>query len=363
MRRALRYFFIVIVTLTAVLGLLLTQAELTYFDPDEVTTLFTSEKADTMSETAVFSIMTWNLGYAGLDKDMDFFYEGGKKVRTTREQTIRNLDGILAFIKSKENTDFFLFQEVDRGSRRSYYLDMTDSIAGALPGTHQAFAKNYHVRFVPVPWHSPMGRVTSGLLTAGNPTPSLVERYSFPGSYPWPERLFNLQRCFMMNRYPLDNGKELVIINTHNSAFDDGHLRKLQMDYLKNILLEEFDQGNYVIAGGDFNQCPPDFEPAYWFNIFDDVDVMYIPNDYLPGWHYVYDANTPTNRRVIAPYDPATTRTTLIDFFIASPNIKPLNVTGIHLDFKHSDHNPVIARFQLLGPHIIEARSSKGRGI
>lgn len=356
MRRILKYFFIVVVTLAAVLGFILTHAQLTFYNPDEVTTLFTSEKADTMSETAVFSIMTWNLGYAGLDKDMDFFYDGGKKMRTTREQTLRNLDAILAFIKSKETTDFFLFQEVDRASRRSYYLDMTDSIARVLPETHQAFAKNYHVRFVPVPWHSPMGKVTSGLVTAGKQTPSLVKRFSFPGSYPWPERLFNLQRSFMMNRYPLDNGKELVIINTHNSAFDDGNLRRLQMDYLKNILLDEFNQGNYVIAGGDFNQCPPGFEQDFHFNIFDDVNVMYIPENYLPGWHFVYDATVPTNRRVVAPYNPAKTLTTLIDFFITSPNIKPLNAEGIHLDFQHSDHNPVIASFQLLGPYIMQTQ-------
>ena len=356
MRRILRYFFIVVVTMAAVLAIILTHAHLTYYDPDEVTILFTNEKADTMSDTAVLSIMTWNLGYAGLDKDMDFFYDGGKKVRTSREQTLKNLEAILAFIKSRENVDFFFFQEVDRASRRSYYLDMTDSIAKAFPGAHHAFAKNYHVRFVPVPWHSPMGKVTSGLVTTSKHTPLLVKRYSFPGGYPWPERLFNLQRCFMMNRYPLDNGKELVIINTHNSAFDDGNLRKLQMDYLKNILLNEFELGNYVIAGGDFNQCPPSFEPDFYFNIFDDVNVMYIPDNYLPGWHFVYDANVPTNRRVLTPYEPATTKTTVIDFFIASPNIKPLKVEGIHLDFKHSDHNPVIASFQLLGPYIMQTQ-------
>ena len=356
MRRILRYFFIVVVTLAALLALILTYAHLTYFEPDEVTTLFTSEKADTMSETAVFSVMTWNIGYAGLDKDMDFFYDGGKKMRTTREQTLINLDAILAFIKSKENTDFFLLQEIDSGSRRSYYIDMTASIAQTLPGTHQAFAKNYDVRFVPVPWHSPMGKVTSGIMTAGKHTPSLVKRHRFPGSYHWPERLFSLQRCFLMNRYPLSNGKELVLINTHNSAFDDGNLRKLQMDYLQKVLLDEFEQGNYVIAGGDFNQCPPGFEPDFYFNIFDDVNVMYIPENYLPGWHFVYDANMPTNRRVHAPYNPATTKTTLIDFFIASPNIKPIKVEGIHLDFQHSDHNPVIARFQLLGPYIMQTQ-------
>lgn len=351
MRNLLRIIFAAFLTLAAVLVMIVIYGHITEYAPEEKTILFQEKVPATINNTSTISIMTWNLGYAGLDKDMDFFYDGGRQVRTTREQTITNLNAILEKIVQHKSLDFFLLQEVDKTSRRSYFIDMHDSLARVLPNMHLSFAKNYHVRFVPVPWYAPMGRVTSGIVTAGRHTPASSYRLSYPGSYPLPGRLFNLKRCLILSRYPLNNGKELVLINTHNSAFDDGSLRKQQMDFLKEILLQEYASGNFVIAGGDFNQSPPGFEPDFFFNIFDDDDFMMIPEDFLPDWHYVYDPTVPTNRRVIAPYDPATTKTTLIDFFIASPNVMPLGVEGIHLDFKHSDHNPVMAHFKLLGPY------------
>ncbi len=351
MRRLFKISGMILFIIMAIIAFILAYAYITFYEPDERVQVFQSDHPSTLSDTGTITLMTWNLGYAGMGDDMDFFYDGGRQMRTSRQRTLRNLQAINDFIRAKQYTDVFLFQEADQKSRRSYYINMPDTISKHLPEANHAFGLNYHVRFVPVPWYAPMGRVSSGLLTSSRPTPHSVKRVNYPGHYPWPGKLFNLQRCFLLSRYPLANEKELVIINTHNSAFDDGTLRTLQMDYLRQVLISEYEQGNYVIAGGDFNQSPPGFEPGFYFNIFDHNNLMLIKDDYLEGWHYVYDPTTPTNRRAHEPYHPATTPTTLIDFFIASPNIKPLKVQGIHLDFKHSDHNPVMASFQLLGPH------------
>ena len=123
-----------------------------------------------------------------------------------------------------------------------------------------SFAKNYDVFFVPVPPATPMGKVLSGLTIFGKYQPTSSVRYSFPGEYGFPKQLFMLDRCFLVNRYPLSNGKELLIINTHNEAFDPGQIRKAQMSYLKDFLLTEFRNGNYIITGGDWNQAPPGFQ-------------------------------------------------------------------------------------------------------
>ncbi len=351
MRRLIKISGMILLTLAVIIIIILVYAQITFYEPDEHTTMFQCDHPSILSDTTTVSLMTWNLGYAGMGDDMDFFYDGGRQVRTSRERTLCNLRAILEFIREHQETDVFLFQEADQKSRRSYYINMPDSIKKHLPEANHTFGLNYHVRFVPVPWYAPMGRVSSGLVTSSRHIPRSVKRLSYPGHYPWPGKLFNLQRCFLLSRYPLTSGKELVIINTHNSAFDDGDLRARQMEYLRELIVSEYERGNYVIAGGDFNQCPPGFEPGFYFNIFDQNNVMYIKDDYLEGWHYVYDHTTPTNRRAHVPYHPATTPTTLIDFFIVSPNVKPLEVQGIHLDFEHSDHNPVVARFRLLGPY------------
>ena len=158
-----------------------------------------------------------------------------------------------------------------------------------------------------------------------------------------------LDRCFLVNRYKVDGNKELVLINTHNSAYDDGSLRKMQMNYLRRFLLEEYLQGHYVIVGGDWNQSPPGFTPEYKKDIFDDQDFTPIPADYLPeGWAWVYDDTEPTNRRVMIPYQQGTTPTTVIDFYLLSPNIRLISVNTVDLDFAVSDHQPVRMKVQLL---------------
>lgn len=343
-------FHIAVVFIGLIAGLLalfLLYAEATRYRPEEFTCLHVNENPDILPDGAVFTIITWNLGYAGLGDDMDFFFDGGIQVRTSHQRSLTNLEAISSFIGSKRDVQFFMFQEADKKSRRSYGLHIPDSLKKVLTEYNHSFALNYKVQFVPVPLYNPMGKVMSGSITASKPRPSIAKRIGFPGNYPWPERLFNLQRCMLLSRHPLENGKELVLINTHNSAFDDGGLRRQQMESMRQIMLAEYEKGNYVIAGGDFNQCPPSFVPAFEDNLFDKADLMYVPDDFLPDWHFVYDPSVPTSRRLLEPYDAGSTKTTLIDYFIASPNVHPIHVEGIHLGFLHTDHNPVKATFQL----------------
>jgi hypothetical protein len=75
---------------------------------------------------------------------------------------------------------------------------------------------------------------------------------------------------------------------------------------------------------------------------------MMIPADFMPpGWNWIYDARTPTNRSVIAAYDPDITGTTVIDLFLLSPNIHDISVDCIDLRFENSDHNPVRIKVKL----------------
>ena len=336
-------FLLVVVTLV---GIIL-YAIMTDYKPKEKEIVFTGEKTVNLNDTMELSIITWNIGYCGLDKDMDFFYDGGTKVMTPKPRCIYNLLKIEKFLKQNDSADFIFIQEIDKGSKRSYYLNEYDSLARVLKAYSPFFGKNYDVFFVPVPPASPMGKVLSGLAIFSKYTPSSSIRYSFPGEYGFPKQLFMLDRCFLVNRYPLKNGKELVVINTHNEAFDPGEIRKTQMAYLKDFLLKEYNNGNYIITGGDWNQSPPDFKPEFSGNQVNTLQMM-MPSDYLPAeWKWVYDSHIPSNRTVIAAYDPSTTTTTVIDCFLLSPNIDDLSVECINLNFENSDHNPVKIKVKL----------------
>ena len=121
------------------------------------------------------SILCWNIGYGGLGDDMDFFYDGGTQVRTSRERTQANINGILEEIR-RHSPDILLLQEVDECSRRSYRINEVEMLRGAFPDYHIFLGYNYKSFFVPIPLKAPMGRVASGVVLIGGSTPP-----AFPG--------------------------------------------------------------------------------------------------------------------------------------------------------------------------------------
>ena len=102
-----------------------------------------------------------------------------------------------------------------------------------------------------------MGRVSSGIVTYSRFRPWQAWRYRYNTSFPWPTSLAMLKRCFMVQKFPLGNGKELLIVNLHNSTFDDkGQLRLEELKELGSFLETEYMKGNYVVTGGDWNMNP-----------------------------------------------------------------------------------------------------------
>lgn len=294
-----------------------------------------------------FSLFNWNIGFTGLGEESDFFYDGGEHVRMERNIVEKNLAGIKQVLaRYRPETDFFLLQEVDESSRRSHRINQLEAFEEILDGYSYAFGKNYEVGFVPIPITNPLGGVRSGITTYSRYKPAEATRYAFEGNYKFPNYLFFLDRCFLLMRFPLPNGQDLVVINTHNSAYDTGNLRKAQMQQMTNLLLEEYKKGNYVIVGGDWNQRAPGF-PGFNGNAHPAIEVPAIyPAE---GWTWAFDPTTPTNRSLKAPYDADTTRKALIDFYLLSPNVEMLRVEGIDLDFVYSDHQPVRLSVRLEG--------------
>jgi endonuclease/exonuclease/phosphatase family metal-dependent hydrolase len=346
--RKVRWFLYIFLILAGAFALFLLYSTLDDYRPKEVTRVFSAEDPPVLPDSGTFNLLIWNIGYGGLDASMDFFYDGGKRVRPTGDQAAANLEGIISTLENYRDFDMILLQEVDRDSKRSHHTDQFGEIEKAFSGYTACFGMNYRVTFVPVPLKAPMGKVESGLMTLSKYPPSTVDRYSFPGNYAWPTRLFMLDRCFLVERHPLNNGRELVVINTHNSAYDDGTLRKGQMEFLKEFLTTEKDLGNYVIVGGDWNQSPYGIEHEIPGYKFDTINLTHIEKDYpSPDWHWAFDKNVPTNRRVTTPYDRSTSLTTVIDCFLLSPNVELENVQTVNLDFRNSDHQPVVLRVRL----------------
>ena len=201
-----------------------------------------------------------------------------------------------------------------------------------------------------MPVLNPMGEVISGIATYTRPHPDVSERYSFPVNYAWPLKLFMLDRCFIMQRFKLKSGHELVVINTHNSAFENADvLRQYEMWMLRSFILQEYAMGNYVVLGGDFNENPPGYDSTQYYSCYHKKSgLTQIPEDYLPkDWQWAYDRKIPTNRDVDEAFRPGFTPTTTIDFFVTSPNVKVEYVKALDCGFEFTDHQPVFMRIKL----------------
>ncbi len=118
------------------------------------------------------TLVSWNIGYAGLGKDADFFMDGGKMARPPDVGVVR--DNLLAACEyvGKNPADIVLLQEVDSDASRTFGIDQIGAIARVLPGFFYARAINFKVPWIPYPLLSPIGRVESGLLTLSRYKPS-----------------------------------------------------------------------------------------------------------------------------------------------------------------------------------------------
>ena len=298
------------------------------------------------------TVLSWNIGYAGLGDDMDFFYDGGKRVRDSRRRTLENLRNIVAELR-KADADIMLLQEVDCDSHRSYGIREVDSLRAAFPGYVLSFAYNYRAWWVPIPLRSPMGRVGSGLVTLSRVVPLQAQRVQYPSAFPFPVRLFNLKRCLLALQFRTAGGDTVLIGNTHNTAYDAGGMRDAEMRCLGGMLRRDAARGVVSVVGGDWNQYPPGYTPSpeelsNEFFVPQAVDSQV----FGPGFRFAYDDSAPSLRYLDAPWTPVPEdgeprqrpQTTLTDFFLVSPGVRVLSVRTLPLGFRSSDHNPVVMR-------------------
>ncbi len=335
----------------------------TDWQPAEGTATLTPTQVSGQSaiRDSVLRFVTWNVGFGGLGAESDFFYDdegmwysGGSMVRSPKEAVEKNLRGAVDFLRSNQPpTDFYLLQEVDMESERSYKLRQYDAYVQALPGWAATFAENYKCDRVPIPLLEPWnayGQVLSGLGTFGRYQPAEALRHQLPGHYPMPDRIFQLDRCAALHRYPTARGKDLVVINLHNSAYDPGDkIKAIQLPYLRDLALAEYQKGNYVVLGGDWNQCPPHFRfDAFMPGHSQGYEQGNIPPDFFPeDWVFAYDPTVPSNRKTRDPYLKGATFETLIDYFLVSPNLRVKTVRGVDQGFQFSDHQPVWMEVEL----------------
>lgn len=312
--------------------------------PDTTVLDIENPKQAQLSIDDSFSITTFNIGYGSLGETEDFFADGGKNsISKSYEQTILNLNTIFDNILSFDS-DFLFIQEIDRKSKRSHNTEQYTMLKDKLVDYSSSFAYNYNATWVPVPLNQPLGHVEAGMGVFSKYYNLSSVRHQLEGQESWPINLFELDRCFIETRIPLDNQKELILINLHLSAYDKGgKLRDKQATHLARLMNEEYKNGNYIVLGGDWNQLLSDKQMndpeflAKW-----PTWLVKAPDKLTEtGFVWGIDESVMTVRDLVTPYIKGETFETIIDGFLVSPNLEIENVTGHDLKFKNSDHNPV----------------------
>ena len=297
-------------------------------------------------------LLTWNTGYGALDERQDCYWDGGKGVYGESKEVVEeNINAMKSKIKEVD-PDIFFLQELDINSKRSFYVDELSSFKTTFKDDtyEQSFARNFKAGLVPLPVNQMTGKVDAGIATFAKFDLTDSERVQLPIPFSWPMKLFNLKRCLLVNRIAIEGSdKQLIIINLHLEAYDDGEGKAKQLKMLMDIMQEEYKNGNYVIAGGDFNQTFSTTNYQKYPKMNDWVCPVIEANDY-PDFTFKMDDTVPTCRSLYTTYANANKDTFqyyMIDGFIVSKNITINSIGTMNLGFKNTDHNPVTMSIKL----------------
>ncbi|MDY4187396.1 MAG: hypothetical protein SOX77_06065 [Candidatus Borkfalkiaceae bacterium] len=336
----------------------------------------TEPNSEVLLETE-YTAVTQNLGFGAYTQNFTFFMDGGEKSRAESKQSVINC--ITEGAKTVENLapDFVFFQEIDTYSDRSYHVDERELLYPHFNGFANVFAQNYHSAYLFYPIFEPHGASNSGLITFSRAKINSAIRRSLPISQGL-SKFLDLDRCYSVSRVKIgdlksgdkssdesdDNsgvtdkngGKELVLINVHLSAYGGSdEIRAAQMHMLFAEIQSEYEKGNYVVCGGDFNH---DFTGSSTqdLNGGEKVDfgwAMPFPDELLKEYAGVIRADkysggdlTPTCRNCDVPYKKGNF-TIIVDGFLTSANVEVTYLKNVSTDFAYSDHNPVLIKFKL----------------
>ena len=301
-----------------------------------------------------YTIVTQNLGFGAYTSDFTFFMDGGTESRARSEESVAECINTAMDMVEGFEADFILFQEVDIDSTRSYHVDQYQMLSARFNTYSRLKAINYDSAYLMYPIFEPHGASYSSMATFSRYAIQSSVRRSFPISTSL-SKFLDLDRCYTVSRVSVDGGRELVIYNVHSSAYGGSdEIRTAQMTMLMNDMKAEYDKGNYVICGGDFNH---DFTGDSTQRLNGGMGTLdfgwaqpfpedLIPEGFSRAISYKNGEYNPTCRDCDVPYVEGNF-TIIVDGFIISDNVRCVEVENVVTGFEYSDHNPVVLKFIL----------------
>lgn len=338
-RKTIVYFIIAILFIFSVFSITIF---LTSFRPDEISSLNINNNQVRLVESEdEITLLTYNIGYGGLGSQWE--------ASSDKNQVKENLDAMVEKIDDI-NPDIFLLQEIDTNAKRSFYMDQVSFFNEKYPNYSYIYAKNKDISWLPLPITRPTGKVQTGLATFSKFNTLESIRYSLPSSGNFLSNLFEYKWAITKTVFETDVFGDLVILNVKLSPYHEGDfIREEQLQFLKELLEEEYDNGNYVIVGGNYSHNLPGADPeSFRYNEEWPAWLKNIPDDYqISNFHWQIDKDIPTFRSLADTYDRGRTFVAVTDGFLVSDNIDVEGIETLDDDFENSNHHPVSIRFRL----------------
>ncbi len=307
--------------------------------------------APTLPADRPLRVVTWNLQFAA-GREQAFFYDYGDATSVPRGTVLRTLDAMAELLHGLR-PDVVLLQEVDRGARRTGYIDQHAWLSRALDLPCRTSSCYWRAPYVPTPAHAPLGKVELHLSVLGRYRLGAARRHALPLLHESPLRqLFNLKRALLEVTVPTDDGRAITLANTHLSAFSrgDGTLdRQLALIDARLAALEA--AGEAWMIAGDFNTLAPADDVAR----LPAVDRGWYPEASSPilpllarwgdpvgvGWRADPDA-----WRTFLPFGAARPDRTL-DYLLHGTRVEVLSHRVVHEASALSDHLPLLTEIRL----------------
>jgi Metal-dependent hydrolase len=280
-------------------------------------------------------IFTYNLGNAVYGEKFCF---DGKRTDinyrnlfpSNRKEVLTNIDGQIEIIDNTD-PDIILFQEISKLSFINYFSNPYRNCKQRLSDYSSSYLSNYN--FLGILNHG-----KSIFVKENFDYEFLKAPYKIEGVL---KNYFGSNKHYILSRIKInDSDKELIVINVHFTAFRKNYeIRIKQINYILDIAFKEYEKGNYVIVGGDFNM-----------NLVTNTKVhkkSNLPKEILnklsSNWNINCDGKTVRDLSVRLEEN---NDERVYDGFICSDNIEVIKINSLE-NFRYSDHSPVIMEFKL----------------
>lgn len=332
------------------------------FDPPEIQEeqVVCPAAAPAVKAGQTIKILCWNVQYMA-GKTYVFFYDvldgSGPDKRPSPEDIAKTIDEVARII-NEENPDVVLLQEVDDGSKRTDNQDQLALLLEKISPDYACHASAFYHKASFIPHTKIWGSVGMKLSTISKYRMSTAARHQLALKEEfWLKKKYDLKRAVLETRLPVEGGEDVIVMNTHLSAFAQGQTTmQEQVKKIKELLDRYAAAGHGCIIGGDFNLLPPGISystlPGKFQAYYQEETELGVLTDVYPSVPSVEDANGPDREKWFTHYPnnpDATGPDRTIDYVLYTPGLLAGKRFVRQHDTLHiSDHLPIIVEFAVL---------------